>query len=1035
MRYSFKLRPLISNSANDLLHFHLSKLQSFCLQVHSKSSKLHNPKKTESTHTKNQSETNSFASLFDEITGILGTEETHLGYSEIKEEHSYSVPSVRGNATEGMDMEKENTLVLGDTQLGNLGDLDVSPLVHKVTQIVRGESGGVPMEEQLENAGFEIDEEVVEKVLKRCFKVPCLARRFFNWVKMKNGFRHTTRTYNTMIYIAGEAKEFRLVEELVEEMEKNSCPKDCKTWTILILHYGNAKMIGKTLWIYEKMRETNLEPDAVVYKHMLRVLCNAGKAEIALEFYKEMVRKEIGLNAGLYKLLLKSLAQSGDIAAAYAAAEGMTNICEIPEHHAYACLLKSFCIAGRIREALELIRDLKHKNMTLDAEIFETLVKGLCRANMTTDALEIVDIMKSRDSVDGKIYGIIINGFLRRNDSSKAFDLFQSMKDSGHTPTTSTYTELMQHLFRMNEFEKADEIYHEMLEKGVPLDIVAVTAIVAGHIRQNRISEAWEVLKSMEENGIRANQKSYTVFVKELCKVSQTEEIVKVLNKMQDSNIIIPNDISHLVRPYLEERGEMEKLEKVKQRQGTSKLHLQEGKTCSIGITGNRSKSLNSDHIEERKKDPHLLKSFPSSYSDHDIQRIRQFFSSSENWCSIQQALEKCDIKYTPELVSEILHNCGPYSHVALHFFSWVGKQAGYNHTTDTYNMAIKISGRSKDFKHMRSLFHEMRRIGCTMTSDTWTIMLMQYGRAGLTDIALKIFREMKISGCKPNGSTYKYLVVSLCEGKGRKVEEAVTAFHEMIRLGFSPDKGLIEIYLHCLCGVGKLLDARRCLELLKKAGFTSPLTYSMYVRALCRAGRLEEALALVDEVGSDQNTLAQYTYGSLVHGLLRMERSEDALAKVESMRQIGINPTVHVYTSLIVHFFKEKRIDKAVEIFEKMKEEGCEPTIVTYSALIRGYMNCGKLVDAWNVFRNIKLNGPFPDFRTYSMFISCLCKVGKSEEALQLISEMLDRGIVPSAINFRTVFFGLNREGKRNIAHTVLQKKWDLLKRRKFSM
>lgn len=68
-------------------------------------------------------------------------------------------------------------------------------------------------------------------------------------------------------------------------------------------------------------------------------------------------------------------------------------------------------------------------------------------------------------------------------------------------------------------------------------------------------------------------------------------------------------------------------------------------------------------------------------------------------------------------------------------------------------------------------------------------------------------------------------------------------------------------------------------------------------------------------------------------------------------------------------------------------------------------------------------------------MFISCLCKVGKSEEALQLISEMLDRGIVPSAINFRTVFFGLNREGKRNIAHTVLQKKWDLSKRRKFSM
>ena len=82
------------------------------------------------------------------------------------------------------------------------------------------------MEGQLENVGFEFNLEVVEKVLKRCFKVPHLAVRFFNWMKMRNGFFHTPRTYNTMIYIAGEAKEFRLVE-LAEDMEKNSCEKDC----------------------------------------------------------------------------------------------------------------------------------------------------------------------------------------------------------------------------------------------------------------------------------------------------------------------------------------------------------------------------------------------------------------------------------------------------------------------------------------------------------------------------------------------------------------------------------------------------------------------------------------------------------------------------------------------------------------------------------------------------------------------------------------------------------------------------------------
>lgn len=114
------------------------------------------------------------------------------------------------------------------------------------------------------------------------------------------------------------------------------------------------------------------------------------------------------------------------------------------------------------------------------------------------------------------------------------------------------------------------------------------------------------------------------------------------------------------------------------------------------------------------------------------------------------------------------------------------------------------------------------------------------------------------------------------------------------------------------------------------------------------------------------------------------------------------------------------------------MLHSGYEPTIVTYSALIRGYMNVGRPIDAWDIFYRMKLKGPFPDFKTYSMFLTCLCKVGKSEEGMRLISEMLDSGIVPSTINFRTVVYGLNREGKHDLARVVLQQKSELRRKRK---
>ncbi|KAL2545757.1 putative pentatricopeptide repeat-containing protein [Forsythia ovata] len=1047
-------------SYNNLLNINRSNfVQVFYFSVLSNksSNRLQNEKNVEISraHLKNQRENMNFGPLFNEILGILGTDklttdenENSSGFSMFKAIHS-AKNETDVKASDGLQgvcenadkkIEKKNVYNLSsseDTQMEILSGnelIDVSPVVHQITGIVRGENDVVSMEEKLKNADFSYTEEIVDKVLKRCFKVPHLALRFFNWLKLEAGFRHTTETYNTLIYIAAEAKEFELVEVLVEEMEKNYCEKNVKTWTILISHYGKAKLIGKGLLVFEKMKKSSVEPDGTTYRIMLRALCTAGQANIALEFYKEMVHKVVEIDLGLYKQLLNCLALSGDAAAVRVVGDDMIRVSEIPEHRVYGLMLKSFCIAERIREALELIRDLKIKNINLDSENFETLVKGLCRADRIEDALEIVEIMKKNNIFYGNVYGILINTYLRRNHVSKAFNLFQEIKHSGHV-TVSTYTNLMQHLFWTNEFQKALELYKEMIETGIKLDSVAITAVAAGYVRQNCISEAWKVFKSMEELGIKATPKSYTIFIKELCKVSRTDEIIKVLNEMQASKVTIGDDMFRRLSSYMEKKGQSGKLEEIKQMQRACKCRPAEKETPIGDLCSQPEHSVEfeCEQVEHLRLDQHLPQSTSKSYSKHSVREVCQILSSSKDWCFIQEKLEQCSVQFTPDLVVEILRNCSLYNGNALRFFTWVGKQTGYCHSTGSYNMAIKVAGQGKNFKQMKSLFYEMGRRGCQITSDTWTVMIMMYGRTGLTDIALNNFREMKSSGCKPTQSTYKYLIISLCGKKGRKIAEAIQIYQEMIQVGSIPDKELLETYLGCLCEVNKLSDARSCIESLREFGcFTIPLTYSLYIRALCRAGKMEEALALTNEVGAERNMLDQYTYGSLVHGLLRRGQLEEALAKMESMKQAGIRPTVHVYTALLVHFLREKRINKALETLEEMKDAGCRPTVVTYSALICGYVRMGKISDAWNVFHQLKQNGPLPDFKTYSMFITCLCRIGKSEEALKLISEMLDSGIVPSTVNFRTVFYGLNREGKQNLAQIVQQKKLDLQKRRK---
>ncbi|XLT84372.1 putative pentatricopeptide repeat-containing protein At5g06400, mitochondrial [Arachis duranensis] len=996
-----------------------------------------------------QSDPGIYRALFDEITDILGAgpvvqdnsssgflflEEADKGKSDSEVEHDCT-KDVCGNATASVLLDKGKSFgVFRDSKLGNMSEDDVSRVVGEITRIFRGEKDWSPVEEKLENLNFGLRAEVFDMVLKRCFKVPHLALRAFDWVKNKEGFSHTMKTYNTMLWIAGQAKEFGVVNKLVEEMDDCGIEKDVRTWTILISHYGKVKQISKLLLAFENMKKFGCEPDEVAYRAMIRSLCSCGKGDIAMEFYKDMVQKDMVLDLRLYKLLMNSMARAADVAAVRFLGNDMTRLSLMPENSVQSCMLKSFCISGRIKEALELIRDLKSKDLAIEPEFFETLVRGLCKAGMITDALEIVEIMKRRDIVDGRIHGIIINGYLGRNEVHKAIDMFQSMKESGCVPTISTYTELIQHLFKLNRYEDACLLYEEMLGKGIKPDRVVITAMVAGHVSQNRIFEAWKLFKSMECQGIKPNWKPYALFIKELCKASRTDDIIKVLYDMQATEIVVLDEVFHCVVTYLKNKGELDMKAKVEKIYTAFKLDLQK---CSkseeqVSLRIKVEKDVVIDQSESQKVNHSSVHPHDKTYNEQDVHEICRILSSSMDWSLIQENLERSTIRFTPEFVLEILQHCSMHGNTMLKFFSWVGKQPGYRHTVETYNMAIKIAGRGKDFKHMRSLFFEMRRNNYSIMSETWTIMIMLYGRIGLTDLAMNCFREMKAEGYKPSRSTYKYLIIALCGRKGRKVDEAIKIYGEMIRARHIPDKELVETFLGCLCEVGRLSEARRCTDSLKIFGYSVPLSYSLLIRALCRVGKMEEALALVGESGAEKPTLDQFTCGSIVHGLLRKGQFEDALAKVESMKQKGIKPTIHVYTSLIVHYFKEKQIGKAIEVFKEMQESGYEPNIVTYSALISGYMNMERPTDAWNIFYRMKLKGPSPDFKTYSMFLSCLCKSGRSEEAMKLISEMLDSGIVPSTINFRTVFFGLNREGKHDLAQLVLQQKSELIRMRK---
>jgi pentatricopeptide repeat protein len=939
-------------------------------------------------------------------------------------------------------------------------DIDsISESVHKITQVLRSQTPGPFTEQRLESLGVTYTPQLVNMVLKRCFKVRPLGFWFFYWVKRLPGFRHTTETYNTMLYITGEGRRFDIMEELVGEMDREMCPKDIKTWTIVLSSYGKAGDTGKMLSNFEVMRKSGcIRIDSKVYRTVLHALCNAGKPELALEFYKDIPRNmEVGTD--ILRLLMCCVATTDNGAEAVCSIrDDLIKGMKHPEEYCYMEALRSFCISGKLDEAWKIFQQMKSKSMATSSA-FENLLRGLCKAGKMAEALQIVEYMKGTIGINSTTFAFLINGYLRKGEHTEALDLLRVMKEHGCVPLVSSYTQLMQHLFAINQYEEACGLFEEMLKNGVEPDIVTLTALIGGHVRSGHISEAWDAFRNINKSGQKPTMKAYTVFIQELCKASRPLEAVELLKEMIESDFR-PSDgtfcrIISTLRDkfYLEEVRNVERmqtsfnlqsssdglqfkpldgLDTVDEFRGVNKSNPKE-KELGLEFMG-YSADQNDKLFSFKHSDDTHEKEQEQDYTDGDVQEICQILSSSDDWGSMQQALEMRSVHFSPNLVDAILKCCRRNSCAALQFFSWVGKRSYYMPTTKTYTTAMKLAGSAKDFKHMRYLYREMLRTGCSPTVDTWNVMVCQYGKAGLSKKALEAFREMKRHGFLPDKTTYQHLIMYLTCSKGRKVDVATIIFKEMCHAGHIPDNGILFKYLSALCECRKIADARSTVASLCERGLSVQVGYSIFLRSLCRADRMEEAIGLFDCIEKHGCSRDQYMYGSLIHALLRRDQFEDAVAKLTEMKESGIPQSTHMYTSFIVYYFQKRDVVKALDALREMKENGCEPTVVTHSALIRGYMAMGMVSEAWDVFQQMKLKGPAPDFGTYSMFISCLCKAGRSEGGLQLIHDMLECGFIPSTVNFMTVVHGLNMEGKHGLAESVLRSKWHLRRQRTIS-
>ncbi|GAV60339.1 PPR domain-containing protein/PPR_1 domain-containing protein/PPR_2 domain-containing protein/PPR_3 domain-containing protein [Cephalotus follicularis] len=274
-------------------------------------------------------------------------------------------------------------------------------------------------------------------------------------------------TYGTLINGLCRFGKISEAKELFKEMETKGCSPTVVTYTSLINGLCQTKNIDEAAELLEEMKSKGIEPNVFTYTSLMDGLCNNGHASEAMELL-EMMGK-----------------------------------CHMPNMITYSTLITGLCKEGKLQEAIEILDRMKLQGLKPDAGLYGKIISGLCDISKFQEAANFLDemvlggISPSRVtwSLHVRIHNMVVQGLCTDSNSSRAFQLYLSMRTRGISIDVGTYHSLVKLFYKNGDLHKAAHIVDEMVLDGYVPDEGTWNAVLCGFWDRRKVREAAEMLQ------------------------------------------------------------------------------------------------------------------------------------------------------------------------------------------------------------------------------------------------------------------------------------------------------------------------------------------------------------------------------------------------------------------------------------------------------------------------------------------------------------------------------------------------------------
>lgn len=360
----------------------------------------------------------------------------------------------------------------------------------------------------------------------------------------------------------------------------------------------------------------------------------------------------------------------------------------------------------------------------------------------------------------------------------------------------------------------------------------------------------------------------------------------------------------------------------------------------------------------------------PSANTRNVVERVSHMLQGLKWGRAAEEALGNLNYVMDAFQANQVLKQLQDHN-VALGFFYWLKRQAGFKHDGHTYTTMVGILGRARQFGAINKLLHEMVKEGCQPNVVTYNRLIHSYGRANYLKEAINVFNQMQNAGCEPDRVTYCTLID--IHAKAGFLDIALRLYDRMQQAGLSPDTFTYSVIINCLGKGGQLTAAHNLFcKMVSEGCVPNLVTYNIMLALQAKARNYETALKLYRDMQNAGFEPDKVTYSIVMEVLGHCGYLEEAEAVFVEMRQKNWVPDEPVYGLLVDLWGKSGNIEKAWEWYQAMLGAGLQPNVPTCNSLLSAFLRVHQLSEAYELLQSMVDCGLNPSLQTYTLLLSC---------------------------------------------------------------